>query len=151
MKLNKIYSKTFLRTLFIKQNHWHRHSVLGHTFKVVFYAIKTKQYKFIAPALFHDIGKPFVASQESPKDIARDTYSFTNHEEMSWYIVKNWPFLSNWTKDIIRYHYLIRDIYLAKEKGKTARYNRIIKRWKKLSPELKKDLDAFLLLDDAGK
>jgi predicted HD phosphohydrolase len=149
--MNKIFSKAFLTTLFIKQNRWHNHSVLGHTLKVTFHAIKSGQFKFIIPALLHDIGKPFSAHQRNPKDVVEGTYSFTNHEELSWLIIRKNPFISDWTKDIVRYHYLLRDIYLAEQKGLTARHARVTKRWNKLTPELKKELEAFLLIDDAGK
>lgn len=149
--MNKILSKAFLTTLFIKQNRWHKHSVLGHTLKVTFHAIKSGQFRFIVPALLHDIGKPFVAHQRNPKDKLNGHYSFTNHEEMSWHIIKDWPFISEWTKNVVRHHYLIRDMYLSKEKGLVARGRRVGKRWEKVDPELKRDLEYFLFLDDAGK
>ena len=148
--MNRIISKPFIVTLFVKQNRHHKHSVLGHTLKVAYSAIKMKQYRFIVPALFHDVGKPFSAYQDSG-DQLEGTYSFTNHEELSWHIVKRWDFLSDWTKNVIRHHYLIRDMYLCKQKGKHARLKRIQKRWDKLSPELKDDLLLFLRIDDAGK
>lgn len=147
--MNKILSKPFLKTLFITQNQHHKHAVLGHTLKVVCYAIKAKQYKFIIPALLHDIGKPYVAYQDE-KDLVRGTWSFTNHEEFSWYIIRNW-FLPDYAKLIVRNHYLIRDIYLSNIKRKTKRYNRLLKRWNKLDDNLKKDLEAFLILDDLAK
>jgi predicted HD phosphohydrolase len=149
--MNKILSKPFLTSLFIKQNRWHKHSVLGHTLSVTFHAIKSGQFRFIVPALLHDIGKPFVAHQRNPKDVVSGTYSFTNHEEMSWHIIKNCPFISDWTKDIIRHHYLLRDMYLSEQKGLVARGRRVTRRWEKLTPELKKDLEIFLAIDDAGK
>lgn len=40
MKLNKIFRKAFFITLFIKQNNWHKFSVLGHTFALVVHATK---------------------------------------------------------------------------------------------------------------
>lgn len=149
-KMNPILSKSFLMTLFIKQNKHHRHSVLIHTLKVTYTALKKKQYRFVIPSLIHDIGKPFCTYQDQ-NDKLDGTYSFTNHEELSWLIVKRWTFLSEWTKDVIRYHYLVRDMSLCEKKGKTARLNRIQKRWDKLTPELRKDLKLFLAIDDAGK
>jgi predicted HD phosphohydrolase len=109
-----------------------------------------KQYRFIVPALLHDIGKPFCAYQDS-SDQRIGTYSFTNHEELSWMIVKRWSFLSVWTKEIIRYHYLVRDMHLCEMKGKTARLKRIQKRWDKLSPQMQEDLKLFIQIDDVGK
>jgi len=147
--MNKILSKPFLETLFIKQNHHHKHSVLGHTLKVVYYAFKSKQYKFIIPALLHDIGKPYVAYQDE-KDKIRNTWSFTNHEEFSWFIIRNWP-VSDYVKSIVRNHYLIRDMYLSEKNNKMKRYNRLLKRWNKLDDNLKKDLEAFAVLDDLAK
>lgn len=148
--MNAIFSKSFLITLFLKQNKHHQHSVLGHTLKVAYSAIKMKHYRFIIPALFHDVGKPYSAYQDAG-DKLDGTYSFTNHEELSWHIVKRWVFLSDWTKDVIRYHYLVRDMHLCEKRGKVARLKRIQKRWDKLSPELREDLKLFLRIDDAGK
>lgn len=148
--MNAIFSKSFLTTLFIKQNRHHRHSVLGHTFKVTFHAIKSGQFKFIIPALLHDIGKPYSAYQDDSDKLV-GSYSFTNHEELSWKIVKRWNFLSDWSKDIIRHHYLVRDMYLCEQKNKMDRLKRIQKRWNKLSPELREDLKLFLKIDDMGK
>jgi hypothetical protein len=45
----------------------------------------------------------------------------------------------------------VRDMHLCEKRGKTARLNRIQKRWDKLSPELREDLKLFLMIDDAGK
>ena len=103
---NKLYSKTFWVTLLIKQNRWHRHGVLIHTLKVVYQVCKAKDYKFLATAFFHDLGKPIVAYRDDEDKITGE-YSFTDHEEESYQIVKNWPILSDWSKDMIRYHYLI--------------------------------------------
>lgn len=150
MKLNNICSKVFLKTLFWKQNHHHRHGVFLHTVKVAYHAAKHGDLKFIIPALLHDIGKPFCAYQDE-KDKIRGTYSFTNHEELSWYIIRKWPFISDWTKNMVRYHYLIRDMHLSKKNGKLARYNRIHKRWLALDDNLKAELGRFLKYDDLAK
>lgn len=141
--------KIFLTTLFIKQNRHHKHGVLGHTIKVFYYVVKNKDYKFLIPALLHDVGKPFVAYQDEEDKIS-NTYSFTDHEEKSYQIIKNWP-LSKWTKDVVRYHYLIRDIKKCKEKGKLVRYyeKKII--WNSLSTNMQKDLKQFMKYDDLGK
>jgi hypothetical protein len=42
-------------------------------------------------------------------------------------------------------------MYLSEQKGLIARGRRVTKRWEKLTPELKKDLEIFLTIDDAGK
>lgn len=149
MKLNNICSKVFLKTLFWKQNHHHRHGVFLHTTKVLFYAVKKGDFKFILPAILHDIGKPLCAYQDE-KDKVRGTYSFTNHEELSWFIIKKW-WVSDYTKSIVRNHYLIRDIYLSEKNNKMKRYNRLLKRWNKLDDNIKKDLEDFLILDDLAK
>jgi len=141
--------KFFLITLFWKQNKWHRHSILVHTLKVLYYVLKNKDYKFILPALLHDIGKPFVAFQDS-KDVLTGEYSFTDHEEKSYLIVKNWK-ISEWTKQIVRYHYLIRDIKNSLKKGKIERYNEKLKIWNSLPCELQTDLEVFIKYDDLGK
>jgi len=149
-KRNKILSKTFWITLLFKQNKYHRYGVLLHTLKVTFGAIKNKDYKFIAAGLFHDVGKPFVAYQK-PEDIEVDEYSFTNHEEISYHIIKDWFFLSNWTKNMVRYHYIIRDLQKAKEKNNLKKLKRLEKIWAKLDNNFKNDLKVFLKYDDFGK
>lgn len=108
------------------------------------------QYRFIVPVLLHDIGKPYYAYQDS-SDLLNGIYSFTNHEELSWLIVKRWSFLSGCTKEIIRYHYLVRDMALCKAKGKPARLKRIQTRWDKLLPQMQEDLKLFIQIDDLGK
>ncbi|MDB2405535.1 HD domain-containing protein [Arcobacteraceae bacterium] len=147
---NSIFSKIFWITLLFKQNKWHKYGVLLHTLKVVYGVIKAKDYRFLAAALFHDIGKPSVAYQDE-EDIHTGEYSFTDHEEKSYQIVKNWSFLSDWTKEIIRYHYIIRDIQNSKRKGKFARLVRLEEAYSKLDDEFIKDLEIFLKYDDYGK
>lgn len=147
---NKIYSKVFWVTLLLKQNKWHRHGVLIHTFKVVYQVLKAKDYKFLATALFHDIGKPIVAYRDE-EDMITGEYSFRDHEEKSYQMVKNWPFLSQWTKQMIRYHYIIRDRINSKKKGHLKRLARLDDAWENLSPEFIKDLQQFLVYDDKGK
>lgn len=141
--------KAVLVTTFVRQNRWHTSGVLGHTMKVVLQVIKHRDYRFLIPALLHDIGKPLVAFQDET-DVLHGTYSFTDHEEASYQVVKNWP-LSQWTKDMIRWHYLIRDIKKAKEKGKLERYNEKKEIWDNLDAQTKKDLAVFLKYDDLGK
>jgi len=147
--MNKITSKAFLRTLFVTQNRWHKHSVLGHVFKVIFYTLRYRPRLFLV-ALLHDIGKPFVAHKDSD-DLQRDyeSWSFTNHEELSYMIIKNW-FIPERTKILIRYHYLIRGMQkaLIKDPPKFRRLRRI---WEKLPEDIKDDLYTFKALDDKGK
>lgn len=147
---NSIFSKIFWKTLLFKQNKYHKYGVFLHTMRVLYAVLKAKDYRFIAAALFHDIGKPVVAYQDD-EDIAIGDYSFTDHEEKSYQIVKNWFFLSDWTKDIIRYHYLIRDRKNSKRKKLDIRVKRLETQWKKLDEDFKKDLAIFLVYDDYGK
>ncbi len=147
---NSIFSNTFWITLLYKQNEYHKHGVFLHTLKVVYMVLKFKDYKFIAAGLFHDLGKPFVAYQKE-KDIKANTYSFTNHEEISYQIVKNWFFLSNWTKQIIKYHYLIRDIQKCKISNNTARLKYLEASWNSLDEAFINELKSFQKYDDLGK
>ncbi|MCD4756855.1 MAG: HD domain-containing protein [Arcobacteraceae bacterium] len=147
---NSIFSKIFWITLLSKQNKYHKYGILLHTLKVVIGVLKAKDFKFLAAAFFHDIGKPFVAYQDD-EDILVDEYSFTDHEERSYQIVKNWFFLSDWTKDVIRYHYIIRDIQNSKRKGLFDRLERLEKAYATLDDNFIKELEKFLLYDDYGK
>ncbi len=142
--------RIFLITLFFKQNHHHRYGVLLHTIKVMYGAIKDQNYKFIIPALLHDIGKPFVAYQK-PKDIDLGIYSFTNHEEKGYQIIEKWFFLSQWTKDIVRYHFIIRDIQRSKERNDLKKLIKLEKKWAKLTDKFILDLRTFQKYDDYGK
>lgn len=146
---NNFFSKPFLMTLFFIQNNWHQHGVLLHTLRVTYYCIKNKEFKLFATALLHDIGKPFVAYQKS-EDIEYGEYSFTDHEEKSYELIKNWFFISDYTKDMVRYHYLIRDIKKSKKED-LPRYAVKKDIWDSLSDEMKDDLKRFLYYDDLGK
>jgi len=147
---NPIFSKAFLESLFFTQNKWHQHGVLLHTLRVTYYAIKGSGLKFLAAGLLHDIGKPFTAFVKDEEDREFNEYSFTDHEERSYQIIKNWFFISEYTKSIVRYHYLIRDIKKSKIEN-PARYKEKKKIWDRLSSEIKEDLESFLLYDDKGK
>ena len=147
---NSFISRAFWETLLLKQNRWHRHGVFIHTLKVVYQVLKAKDYKFLAAAFFHDLGKPIVAYRDE-EDMVTKEYSFTDHEERSYLIVQNWPFLSKWSKDVIRYHYLIRDRINSKKKGHFKRLTRLEATWDTLSPEFIQDLEQFLIYDDKGK
>lgn len=147
---NSIFSKPFLKSLFFTQNKWHQHGVFLHTLRVLYYALKAKDFRFISAAILHDIGKPFSAFKKDDEDIIYGEYSFTDHEEMSYQIIKNWFFISDFTKNIVRYHYLIRDIKKSKTED-PPRYKIKKDIWDSLSDEMKDDLARFLLYDDLGK
>jgi len=147
---NSFFSFSFLNSLFFVQNKWHQHGVFIHTLRVVYYTLKAGEFKLFAAALLHDIGKPSTAYKKDDEDIEFDEYSFTDHEERSYQIIKNWVFISQYTKDIVRYHYLIRDIKKSKTED-LPRYTRKQKIWDELSLEIKDDLARFLIYDDLGK
>jgi len=147
---NSICSKAFLKSLFFTQNKWHQHGVFLHTLRVTYYALKAGDYKFFAAGILHDIGKPFTAFIKDEEDIEFNEYSFTDHEERSYQIIKNWFFISEYTKNIVRYHYLIRDIKKSKKED-LSRYAKKKEIWDSLDDELKDDLERFLLYDDRGK
>ena len=146
---NSIFSKFFWISLLWKQNKWHRHGVLIHTLRVAFYTIKAKEYKMIAAAFLHDIGKPYVAFQKG-EDIETGEYSFTDHEEASYQIIKDWKFISNYTKNLVRYHYLIRDISKSKKKDLPRFYEKS-GIWDSLEEEMQEDLKRFIIYDDLAK
>ena len=98
----------------------------------------------------HDIGKPFTAFVKDDEDIEFNEYSFTDHEEASYQIIKNWFFISEFTKNIVRYHYLIRDIKKSKTED-IKRYEVKKAIWKTLSDDMQEELARFLLYDDLGK
>ena len=146
---NTIFSKPYLMTLFFIQNKHHRHGVFLHTLRVCYYTIKAGEFKMLPAALLHDVGKPVVAYQKE-EDIALGEYSFTDHEERSYEIIKSWTFISDYTKQMVRYHYLIRDI--AKHKTKDPqRHKQKSEIWESLSATLQNDLRVFLRFDDLGK
>jgi hypothetical protein len=147
---NSFFSKPFLKTLFFIQNKYHQHGVLMHTLRVLYYVLKNRDFKFISSALFHDIGKPFVAYKKDDEDVIYNEYSFTDHEEKSYQIIKNWFFISSYTKKIVRYHYLIRDIKKSKKEDLT-RYIQKKALWDTLEDDIKEDLATFLIYDDLAK
>jgi len=147
---NSIFSKAFLDSLFFTQNKWHQHGVLLHTLRVVYYTLKHRDFKMLCAAFLHDIGKPFSAFKKDQEDFDFDEWSFTDHEERSYQIIKKWPFISDYTKKLVRYHYLIRDIRKSKYED-PQRYLRKKKIWDTLDEDFKKDLERFLKYDDLGK
>ena len=147
---NKIFSYPFLDSLFFTQNKWHQHGVFIHTLRVTYYALKAGDFKFFAAAILHDIGKPFSAFKKDDEDFEFREWSFTDHEERSYQIIKNWPFVSKYTKAVVRYHYLIRDIKKSKKED-LPRYVQKQVIWDSLDSEMHKDLHRFLEHDDKGK
>ncbi len=147
---NKIFSYAFLHSLFWKQNEWHQHGVLVHTLRVTYYALKAGEFRFFAAGLLHDVGKPFTAFKKDKEDHEFNEWSFTDHEERSYQIIKNWPFISDYTKKIVRYHYLIRDIKKSKKED-LSRYAKKKEIWDSLDADLQEDLRRFLHYDDLGK
>jgi len=150
MRLNRIFRKEFFITLFIKQNKWHRYSVLGHTLMLVYYATKAKQYKMITAGFLHDIGKPIVAYQ-GENDKLTGQYSFTHHEEISYQLIKRVPFISDYSKALVRYHFLIRGMEISKRKGYDGRYRRMKRIYDGLEEEFVADLKLFIEFDDRAK
>ena len=150
--MNTLYSKNFWKSLLYRQNDYHRYGVFRHTMMVVYHLIKLKQYKMLLAGLLHDVGKPFTAKPDK-KDIerGRGELSFTNHEELSYQIIKKCPLISEYTKQIVRNHYLIRGMKKAKEKGQYSKHKRLQKRWSHLDKQIKKDLALFLQADDLAK
>lgn len=147
---NKILSYAFLDSLFFTQNKWHQHGVLLHTLRVTYYAIKGGGIKYLAAGLLHDIGKPSTAFKKDEEDYAFNEWSFTDHEERSYQIIKNWSFVSEYTKKIVRYHYLIRDIKKSKRED-LQRYAQKQAIWDTLDENMQEDLREFLHYDDMGK
>jgi len=147
---NPFFSKPSLESLFFVQNKWHQHGVLLHTLRVTYNVIKAKDWKFFWAALLHDFGKPSTAFVKDAEDREFQEYSFTDHEERSYQIIKNWSFISEYTKELVRYHYLIRDIKKS-ETEDIVRYSLKKPIWDSLSKEMQNDLETFLKYDDAGK
>jgi len=147
---NKFFSKPFLDSLFFTQNKWHQHGVLLHTLRVVYSVLKAGDFRMLGAAFLHDIGKPFTAFKKDEEDEEFNEWSFTDHEERSFEIIQNCFFVSEYTKKLVRYHYLIRDIKKSKKED-LVRYAQKYTIWESLDDELKADLEIFLKHDDAGK
>ena len=146
----KILRKEFFITLFIKQNNHHRYGVLGHILKLFWLLLKDKHYDKLSAALLHDIGKPLIAYQDE-KDKTTGEYSFHNHEEISYQVVKKWRFLSSQSKNLIRFHYMIRGMQKAKEKNQIGKYNRMKRIWDGLTLAQQKEVALFMKYDDLAK
>ena len=150
--MNTVTNYNFWKALLYRQNNYHAHGVFLHSVLVVYHLFKLKQYKMLMAGVLHDISKPIVAKPDA-KDIERGfgELSFTSHEEMGFQTIKNWSFISDYTKEIVRYHYLIRGMGKAKQKGEMAKYRRLKRVWDGLSLEMKSDLGFFLKADDLAK
>jgi len=112
--------------------------------------IKAGEFKMLGAGLLHDVGKPFTAFVKDEEDVAFNEYSFTDHEERSYQIIKNWKFVSEYTKNLVRYHYLIRDIKKSKIES-IERYTQKQNIWNSLDEEMQEELRRFLHYDDLGK
>ena len=139
-----------MESLFFVQNKWHQHGVLVHTLRVVYYTLMSCEFRMLGAAFLHDIGKPSSAFVKDAEDMEFNEYSFTDHEERSYQIIKNWFFISDYTKELVRYHYLIRDIKKSYKEDK-PRYYLKKEIWDSLSDEIHKDLEIFIKFDDLGK
>ncbi|HIQ28241.1 MAG TPA: HD domain-containing protein [Sulfurovum sp.] len=150
--MNSIYSYNFWKSLLFRQNDHHRYGVFRHTVMVAYHLLREKQYKLILASLMHDFGKPLTAKPDND-DIARGNgeLSFRNHEAISYLVIKNWRFVSDYSKEIVRHHYLIRGMGKAKKKNEMPKYRRLKRTWDGLSDEMKKDLAVFLKADDLAK
>lgn len=149
MKSKRILKKEFFITLLSKQNKWHKYGVLKHTIAVAFHAFKAKKYRMIPAAFLHDVGKPFVAFQTEKDKITKE-YSFHNHEEISYHIIKKWK-VSSYTKKLVRYHYLIRGMQKAQEKNDIGKYNRMKRIFDSLEESFVEELKLFMYFDDLAK
>ena len=77
-------------------------------------------------------------------------YSFHNHEELSYQIIKNWK-ISTYTKNLVRYHYLIRGMEKAKERNQMGKYKRMKRSYDKLDSSFINELELFMKFDDLAK
>lgn len=126
---------------------------------VFWYTLLSSRRRFLLAALLHDIGKPFVATLK----LDGYDYSFTNHEEKSYQMIKRIPFISNYTKKLVRYHYLRRRIIKDSKKLKEGRrasngdpvtqesINKMIDIYNSLPRKFQRDLRMFQKLDDKAK
>jgi HD superfamily phosphohydrolase len=103
----------------------------------------------VLAGLLHDIGKPGSAHQKD-EDVINNEWSFTNHEEASFMIIEHFPFISDYTKNLVRYHYIIRRMAKTKEKD-PIEYSKQKAAWDKLTPEFQKEVAMFMKYDDLGK
>ncbi|MCD6435191.1 MAG: HD domain-containing protein [Clostridiales bacterium] len=152
--MGKRYGFNFWKSLLYHQNKHHAHGVFIHTLKVVYHLGKKGRWDLVPAGVLHDIAKPLTAQPDQDDiDEGLGGLSFEHHEFFGWYLIRNWPtwLVSDYTKNVVRYHYLIRGMTKAKIKGNYAKYRRLRRIWDKLSPEFQEDLGAFMLADDRGK
>jgi hypothetical protein len=69
---------------------------------------------------------------------------------MSYQIIKKWK-ISSYTKNLVRYHYLLRGMQKAREKNHFGRYNRMKRAFDKLDGSFVEELELFMKFDDLGK
>ena len=148
----KRLNTSFALSLLWKQNKHHNHGVLVHTLLVMFEILKNKDFKMLAAGALHDIGKPFAVRQDE-EDLKSEnlSFSFTNHEEFSYQLIKDLPFISDYTKELVRYHYLLRDLELSERRGKVEHLKVLNRKLSKLPKSFIEDLKTFQKYDDAGK
>jgi len=150
----KRFRKPFWVTMFYHQNKHHKHGVIIHTLKVTYHLIRKNRWDLVPAGLLHDIAKPLTAYQdEDDINEGLGDYSFTNHEVFGYTMLKNCPdwLVSDYTKNIVRYHYLIRGMHKARVKKDIPKLKRLKRIWSKLTPDFKDDLAIFLVCDDLGK
>lgn len=70
--------------------------------------------------------------------------------EIAYQIIKKWS-ISTYTKNLVRYHYLIRDKELATKKGLLNKAKRMQKSFDKLDKKIIEDLEMFMKIDELGK
>ena len=146
------YRKHFFTAMFIRQNKYHRFGVVLHTLAVVSQLVLSKNFRMVPAGILHDIGKMAAAHQDQ-EDIKEGlgNLSFHNHEEIGYQIIKDWYFISKYTKNLVRNHYIIRARKKAKDKNNIGKYNRLTRIWNNLSKEERKDISIFMKYDDLGK
>ncbi|MCK5346771.1 MAG: phosphohydrolase [Candidatus Heimdallarchaeota archaeon] len=136
--------------MFIRQNEHHKYGVLLHTLKVVYHVFQMRLYRMVPAAFLHDISKPFVAYQK-PEDIPVHEYSFTDHEEASFKMIEHLKGLGKYTKNLVRCHYLLRDMSKCLKRNQIDRYTEKKGIWDNLPVNFQQDLKRFQKCDDAAK
>jgi hypothetical protein len=87
-----------------------------------------------------------------------------NKKNLKWYqVIKKIPFISKYTKKLVRWHYLIRGTEKAKEKSEDLnrskeernywyeKYIKLVNARNRLDENFKKDLETFIKFDDYWK
>jgi len=76
--------------------------------------------------------------------------TFHNHKELSYQIIKNWK-ISTYTKNLVRYYYLIRGMEKAKERNQIGKYKRMKIFYDKLDSSFIEELELFMKFADLAK